>query len=132
MNILNHDNFPFYGFLLCWKCTYFRSFSTAGKDYKKQKTELTFESDTQQLCSEIEIIADDIQEEDESFMVMLCTLQTHTVSLDPQIASVVIIDDDSKLVMQTLIRWGEGRVELLSQLLQLPPPKNVKDYPAKI
>ena len=79
------------------------------------------------MCSEIEIIADDIQEEDESFMVMLCTLQTHTVSLDPQIASVVIIDDDSKLVMQTLIRWGKRRVELLSQLLQLPPPKNVKD-----
>ena len=81
---------------------YFWSFSTAGKDYRKQKTELTFESDTQRLCSEIEIIPDDLQEGDESFMVLLCTVQTHTVSLDPQIASVVITDDDSKLVNKIL------------------------------
>ena len=44
------------------------------------------------MCTEIDIIYDSLEEEEESFLVILTTAQTHTVSLKPQLASVTILD----------------------------------------
>lgn len=46
------------------------------------------------MCAEIDIIDNGKEEEDESFLVVLITIQAHLVSLKPQIASVNIKDND--------------------------------------
>ena len=69
-------------------------FSTAGDDYTKQETELIFDKATRQACAEINIVDDGKEEKDESFLVVLVTIQTNLVSLKPQIVSVNIKDND--------------------------------------
>lgn len=68
------------------------SFSAEGKDYTKKRVDFTFDKSTPRMCTEIDIIYDSIEEEEESFLVILTTTQTHTVSLKPQLASVTILD----------------------------------------
>ena len=69
-------------------------FLTAGKDYIKQETEFIFDKTTWQACAEISIIDDGKEEGDESFLVVLLTIQTNLVSLKPQFASVNIKDNN--------------------------------------
>lgn len=68
-------------------------FLIAGEDYIQQEIELIFDKTARRVCAEIDII-DNGKEEDESFLVVLITIQTHLVSLKPQIASVNIKDND--------------------------------------
>ena len=69
-------------------------FSTVGERYTKQETELVFDKTTQRACAEINAIDDGKKEEDESFLVLLVTIKTHLVSLNPRIPSVTIQDYD--------------------------------------
>jgi len=69
-------------------------FSIAGEDYIQQEIELIFDKTARRACAEIDIIDNGKEEEDESFLVVLITIQTHLVSLKPQIASVTIKDND--------------------------------------
>ena len=81
-------------------------FSTAGDDYTKQETELIFDKATQQACAEINIIDDGKEEKDESFLVVLVTIQTNLVSLKPQIASVNIKDNDGYGKLSIIMGYG--------------------------
>ena len=66
-------------------------FSTAGVDYNSTATEFIFERAPQQACVQINITNDDLEEQNESFLVLLnTTVTSRTVSLNPQFVFVTI------------------------------------------
>ena len=76
-----------------WHCL---SISTAGTDYDATSNDLLFVGAPQQLCVQINITDNSLDEPRESFLVMLSTmLPSEFVSLNPQFISVIITDDDS-------------------------------------
>lgn len=58
---------------------------------------LTFDRTTRRVCTEINIINDGVEEQNESFLLLLVTSQSHTVSLKPQSAIVTITESGCKL-----------------------------------
>ena len=66
-------------------------------DYEALVVQLTFNSDTRQICNNISIINDDFYENSEDFTVFLSTIDT-SVIIDPtrKIGTAVILDDDGK------------------------------------
>ena len=70
-------------------------------DYDVTTAELIFERAPQQVCVQINITNDDLEEQNESFLVLLnTTVTSRTVSLNPQFVFVTIIDDDCELKLQ--------------------------------
>jgi len=66
-------------------------FSTAGVDYNATTAEFIFERAPQQACVQINITSDDLEEQNESFLVLLnTTVTSRTVSLNPQFVFVTI------------------------------------------
>ena len=62
-----------------------------GVDYNVTTAELMFERAPQQVCVQINITNDDLEEQNESFLVVLNTIVTNqTVSLNPQVTIVTI------------------------------------------
>lgn len=60
-------------------------------DYDVTTAELIFERAQQQVCVQINITNDDLEEQNESFLVVLNTTVTNqTVSLNPQVTIVTI------------------------------------------
>jgi len=67
----------------------------AGTDYNATSEEFSFVGAPQQMCIQINITDDGVEEPRESFLVMLNTTQpSGFVSLNPQFISVIITDDD--------------------------------------
>ena len=72
-------------------------FLAAGVDYNATTAEFMFEGAPQQACVQINITSDDLEELDESFLVLLnTTLTSQTVSLNPRFAFVTITEGESQ------------------------------------
>ena len=71
------------------------SLSPADRDYTDTTLELDFSGDIMKRCFSIDVTDDDILETEETFAVVLTTENTD-IALLPQMALVVIEDDDSE------------------------------------
>ena len=77
---------------------------TAGIDYTRSVANFLFDGDLQQECIRINITNDDIEEQNEMFLVIInTTLTSQTVSLDPAYAFVTITDDDGKSAVMLVV-----------------------------
>lgn len=67
-------------------------------DYGTRSVELLFEQQPTPQCTDIQIVNDSILENDESFSINLTT-DVLSVILSPNVATVVIIDNDGKYMI---------------------------------
>ena len=82
---------------------FFLTISLDGSDFTGNVAEITFDPSNQDqtLCTNYDIIDDDIVENDESFAAVLSVSNmddTLIVSFDPSYTRATILDDDGKLM----------------------------------
>ena len=67
----------------------------AGSDFPRQFLSVTFDVGEEQACTKVKVIDDVIQEESESFEVVLMVSEDYDIG-DPGYTNIVIEDDDSE------------------------------------